>query len=102
VVCCRVKEFETVNIKLRYLGGAVCLQPLSDGQIEAYLHSIHRPELWSAMQTNPTLQALLKNTLEGDSGLLRVPLFVKLTADVYDPNNPILSKKDLLEKYIER
>ena len=102
VVCCRVKEFETVNIKLRYLKGAVCLQPLADGQIEAYLHSIHRSELWSAMQTNPNLQALLKTTPEGDPGLLRVPLFVKLTADVYDPNEPIGSKKDLLEKYIER
>jgi len=102
VVCCRVKEFETVNMKLSNLRGAVCLQPLSDGQIEAYLHSIHRSELWSAMQTNPNLQALLKTTPEGDPGLLRVPLFVKLTADVYDPNEPIGSKKDLLEKYIER
>ncbi|MCA2812277.1 MAG: NACHT domain-containing protein [Microcystis sp. M090S1] len=102
VVCCRVKEFETVNIKLHNLRGAVCLQPLSDGQIEAYLHSIHRSELWSAMQTNPALQALLETTPEGDPGLLRVPLFVRLTADVYDPNNPILSRKDLLEKYIER
>ena len=102
VVCCRVKEFETVNMKLSNLRGAVCLQPLSDGQIEAYLHSIHRSELWSAMQTNPNLQALLETDPEGDPGLLRVPLFVKLTADVYDPNNPILSRKDLLEKYIER
>ncbi len=102
VVCCRVREFETVNIKLRYLKGAVCLQPVADGQIEAYLDSIHRSELWSAMQTNPALQALLETTPEGDPGLLRVPLFVKLTADVYDPNEPIRSKKDLLEKYIER
>ncbi|NCR58832.1 MAG: NACHT domain-containing protein [Microcystis aeruginosa LL13-06] len=102
VVCCRVKEFETVNMKLSNLRGAVCLQPLSDGQIEAYLHSIHRSELWSAMQTNPALQALLETTPEGDPGLLRVPLFVKLTADVYDPNEPIRSKKNLIEKYIER
>ncbi|GBL11617.1 hypothetical protein MSj_03124 [Microcystis aeruginosa Sj] len=102
VVCCRVKEFETVNIKLHNLRGAVCLQPLSDGQIEAYLHSIHRSELWSAMQTNPALQALLETTPEGDPGLLRVPLFVRLTADVYDINEPISSKKYLLEKYIER
>ncbi|NCT62259.1 MAG: NACHT domain-containing protein [Microcystis aeruginosa G13-01] len=102
VVCCRVKEFETVNMKLRYLRGAVCLQPLADGQIETYLHRIDRPELWSAMQTNPVLHNLLETTSEGDPGLLRVPLFVKLTADVYDINEPISSKKDLLEKYIER
>ena len=102
VVCCRVKEFETVNIKLSNLRGAVCLQPLADGQIETYLHRIDRPELWSAMQTNPVLHNLLETTSEGDPGLLRVPLFVRLTADVYDINKPIGSKKDLLEKYIER
>jgi hypothetical protein len=40
VVCCRVKEFETVGIKLTNLNGAVCLQPLSDLQIQDYLHHI--------------------------------------------------------------
>ncbi|MFM7579431.1 MAG: NACHT domain-containing protein [Microcystaceae cyanobacterium] len=36
VVCCRVREFETANIKLSNLNGAICLQELSDRQIEAY------------------------------------------------------------------
>jgi hypothetical protein len=31
-----------------------------------------------------------------------VPLFVKLVADVYDPQQPISSKADLLDKYIDR
>ena len=102
VVCCRVREFETANIKLSNLNGAICLQELSDGQIEAYFQSINRAGLWSEMETNSALQGLLQATTEGEPGLLRVPLFIKLLADVYDPQEPILSKTDLLEKYIER
>jgi hypothetical protein len=101
VVCCRVKEFEAVDIKLRNLRGAVCLQSLSDSQIQDYLGSLNRPELWEAIQTTSYLKAMLETTIEGDPGLLRVPLFVKLVADVYDPQQPISSKADLLDKYIE-
>jgi NACHT domain len=102
VVCCRIKEFETVDIKLRHLRGAVCLQSLSDSQIQHYFDSLQRPELWKEIQTTPSLQAMLKPTREGDPGLLRVPLFVKLVADVYDPKQPISGKIDLLDKYIDR
>ncbi len=102
VVCCRVKEFEAVDIRLRNLRGAVCLQSLSDSQIQDYLGSLKRPELWEAIQTTPYLTAMLEPTTEGDPGLLRVPLFVKLVADVYDPQQPISSKADLLDKYIDR
>ena len=102
VVCCRVKEFEAVDINLRNLRGAVCLQSLSDSQIQDYLGSLKRPELWGEIQTTPYLQAMLETTTEGDPGLLRVPLFVKLVADVYDPQQPISSKADLLDKYIDR
>jgi Effector-associated domain 10/NACHT domain len=102
VVCCRVKEFEAVDIKLRNLRGAVCLQSLADSQIQHYFDSLQRPELWEAIQTTPHLQAMLEPTIEGDPGLLRVPLFVKLMADVYDPQQPISSKADLLDKYIDR
>jgi hypothetical protein len=54
------------------------------------------------METNSALQGLLQETTEGEAGLLRVPLFIKLLADVYDPEEPIKNKTDLLEKYIER
>ncbi|MEB3121072.1 MAG: NACHT domain-containing protein [Snowella sp.] len=102
VVCCRVKEFETANIKLNNLNGAICLQELSDGQIEAYFQSINWAELGSEMKTNSVLQGLLQETAEGEPGLLRVPLFIKLLADVYDHQEIIKNKADLLEKYIER
>jgi hypothetical protein len=67
-----------------------------------YFDSLQRPELWGAIQTTPSLQAMLEPTIEGDPGLLRVPLFVKLVVDVYDPQQPISGKADLLDKYIER
>jgi NACHT domain len=103
VVCCRVKEFETVDIKLRNLRGSVCFHSLlSDSQIQAYFDSLKRPELWGVIQTMPYLQAMLEPNIDGDPGLLRVPLFVKLVADVYDPQQPISSKADLLNKYIDR
>ncbi|MGM3306807.1 NACHT domain-containing protein [Anabaena sp. WFMT] len=102
VVCCRLKEFEAVNLKLKTLRGAVCLQPLSDIQIQNYLHSLNRSELWSVIKKNVDFRKLLEPTPEGEPGLLRVPLFVKLVVDVYDPQKPISSKADLLEKYIDR
>jgi hypothetical protein len=102
VVCCRVKEFETVDIKLRNLRGAVCLQSLADSQIQDYFDSLQRPELWDAIQTTPYLQSMLEPNIEGDPGLLRVPLFVKLVADVYDPQQPFFGKSNLLDRYINK
>lgn len=49
VVCCRVKEFTQVNIKLDNLRGSVCLEPLADQQIQAYLDRIDRQQLWSTI-----------------------------------------------------
>jgi hypothetical protein len=99
VVCCRTREFEVADIKMPNLRGTVCFQSLlSDSQIQHYLDSLNRSELWIAIQNTPSLQALL----EEDSGLLRVPLFVKLLVDIYDPQQPISSKADLLDKYIDR
>jgi hypothetical protein len=102
VVCCRDKAFDAADIELDPLRSAVCLQSLSNEQIEAYLKSKNRSELWSAIQAQPDLSKLLEPTTEGDPGLFRVPLFLKLAADVYDPQKPILNKSDLLEKYIEK
>lgn len=102
VICCRNKDFEAADIKLPNLRGAVCLQSLSDSQIQHYLNCIDRSDVWEAIRTNPFLQALMANTLEGDPGLLRLPLFVKFFADVYDPQQPINDKEDLLDKYIDR
>jgi|688.fasta_scaffold84815_3 hypothetical protein len=101
VICCRTKEIELIKIELSHLRGAVSLQPLSDFQLESYLHSIHRSDLWTALQTDTDLEVLLKETEQGEPGLLRVPLFIKLYAQVHNIDDPILSKESLLEDYIE-
>jgi hypothetical protein len=74
---------------------------LANKQIQDYLKSKNRSELWVEIQARPDLSKLLEPTPEGDPGLFRVPLFLKLAADVYDPQQPILNKSDLLEKYID-
>ncbi|WP_202815118.1 NACHT domain-containing protein [Leptolyngbya sp. NIES-2104] len=101
VVCCRSKEFETVGMKLGNLNGAVCLQPLSDSQIQEYLRHVGS-DLWNAIQTVPAMQKFMQPTEEGDPGLLRIPLFLSLAAQVYDPRSPFASEAELLGRYVDR
>ncbi len=103
VVCCRVKEFATADIMLPNLKWAVCLQPLSNLRIKHYFNSIERPELGLAIQVDPSLQSLMKETEHGEPGLLQIPLFVKLMAGVgiYTQRQSISSKSDLLNQYID-
>ena len=102
VVCCRAEEFAQVNIKLKNLHGAVCLEPLTDNQIQVYLETIQRPKLWSMIQSTPALQKMLEPTEEGDPGLLRVPLFVTLAASVGNAQRPFQTKAELLTQYVDR
>jgi DNA polymerase III delta prime subunit len=101
VICCRDRAFEAVKI-LNPLRGKVYLKPLADKQIQDYLERKNRSELWAEIEAKPDLSKLLEPTPEGDPGLFRVPLFLKLATDVYDPQKPILNKSDLLEKYIDQ
>ena len=115
VVCCRVQEFRQAGVKLSNLRGAVCLQPLSDGQIQEYLGQVGKLELWQQIRAVPEMAKLLEPVLpaesrededdlkdEGDPGLLRVPLFIGLAARVYDSQKPLQGKADLFERYIDR
>jgi predicted NACHT family NTPase len=102
VVCCRVKEFAQADVQLDNLRGSVCLEPLSDEQIQDYLNRIDRSQLWSTLQATPVLQALLNSDTDGDPGLLRVPLFITLAASVYDPQHPFQTRDELLNQYVDR
>ncbi|NJR39625.1 MAG: NTPase (NACHT family) [Leptolyngbyaceae cyanobacterium CSU_1_4] len=102
VVCCRLKEYEEAGVRLDRLQGAVCLQPLSDRQIQDYLTKIDRLALWDAVQASEEMRRLLEPDTEGEVGLLRVPLFVAMAAAVYEPSQRFGSKAELLEKYWER
>ena len=101
VVCCRVREYEEAGVRLDGLRGAVCLQALTDGQIERYLNQV-RPGMWAAIQESEQMRQLLEPLPEEEVGLLRVPLFVSIAAIVYQPDQPFGGKADLLEKYIDR
>lgn len=101
VVCCRSREFEESGIRLGNLRGAVGLEPLSDRQIQTYLHQVERTGLWTQIQETPEMRQMLE-PIEGEAGLLRVPLFIAIAAAIYDENQPFRTKGELFEKYIER
>lgn len=107
VVCSRIKEFEEVKFSLDKLGkaiplrNAVCIQPLSDSQIQNYLKSIDCREIWEVIETVPSLQALLQETTENHPGLLRIPLFLRFLVYSYNLQGTVSNKLELLEKYIK-
>ena len=73
VVCCRTEQYEELNIKLA-LNGAICLQPLTDAQIDAYVEESGTP------------LAGLRNALRRDSileNLARSPLMLNLMCLAY-------------------
>lgn len=101
VVCCRSKEFEESGIRLGNLRGAVELEPLSDQQILTYLRQVEREGLWQQIQDTPEMRQMLE-LIEGEAGLLRVPLFVSIAASIYQVDQPFRTKGELLERYIDR
>jgi hypothetical protein len=108
VVCCRVKEFRQVGVKLSNLRGAVQLEPLSDQQIASYLAEVGKSALWEQIQTVPEMQNLLQPVIDSknpdydEPGLLRVPLFISLAARVFEADWPLKGKADLFDRYIDR
>jgi hypothetical protein len=108
VVCCRVKEFQQAGVNLLNLRGKVQLQPLNDRQIELYLSAVGKIGLWEQIQTVPEMGRLLEPVIDPENpdydepGLLRVPLFISLAAQVYEKDQPLKGKADLFERYIDR
>ena len=105
VVCCRLEEYQEGKIFLDGLRGAICLQPLSDSQIETYFSHLNRQHIWNSLQTD----------LEGLLPLARIPLFLHMIPVVYTEGLVISSNNDteseliqqhyrsaLFEAYIER
>ena len=73
VVCCRTEQYEELKVKLA-LNGAICLQPLTDVQIDAYV------------QEAGIALAGLRNALRRDSvlkDLARSPLMLNLMCLAY-------------------
>lgn len=109
VVCCREKEYEKVAVTLSALNGALCLQPLDDGQIQTYFEDMERPDIWDAIQQEAALNALLKEPTDrtsldeeaAEAPPLRIPLLLQILAVAYDASEQrITSKADLFDAYI--
>ena len=108
VVCCRVKEFQQAGVNLSNLRGMVQLKPLSDRQLETYLQQMGKSRLWEQIQAVPEMRRLLEPVIDQENadydepGLLRVPLFISLAAQVYERDQPFKGKTELLDRYIDR
>ncbi|HAJ63157.1 MAG TPA: hypothetical protein DCP31_31260 [Cyanobacteria bacterium UBA8543] len=73
VICCRQQEYMEGEAILETLGGVVCLQPLSEKQIENYLKQLECWHLWQP----------IKDDQEGLLELAKRPLLLKLIPLVY-------------------
>ncbi|NET39862.1 MAG: NACHT domain-containing protein [Cyanothece sp. SIO1E1] len=105
VVCCRTGEYDQAvktNKKLRQLsslGGALCLCPLNDQQIQQYFEDRGKAKLWQQLQHNDSFRRLLKRSSDSETGLLRRPLFLKILTEV-NLVEQINSRDDLFDSYI--
>jgi DNA polymerase III delta prime subunit len=101
-------EYKT-GISYGNLKGVIQLLPLSNEKIKDYLKQVGKSGLWQQIEDMPEMRKLL-DPLENDevletdspSGLLRLPLFIKLAAEIYEPDKPFSGKRELLSRYIER
>jgi DNA polymerase III delta prime subunit len=103
VVCCRTRDYELAQEQLTALNGAVQLQPLTKPQIEAYLEHIGKTRLWEQINQVSEMQQLLDSVDDhNEPGLLRMPLFISLAAQVFEEGTPLRGKEDLLDRYIQQ
>ncbi|MDB9528587.1 NACHT domain-containing protein [Oscillatoria sp. CS-180] len=71
LVCSRREEYELYATKLA-LNGAVCLEPLTDSQLETYLRSLKAESLWTSLNGDAALLELVRTPL-----LLSVSILAK-------------------------
>lgn len=64
VVCCRLKEYEELRVKLT-LNGDICLRPLTDGQVDAYVEEggAELVGLINSLRQDPVLLELARSPL---------------------------------------
>ena len=62
LVCSRLEEYELYAAKLA-LNAAICLHPLTDAQVQAYLASLDMASLWDTLQQDADLLELVRTPL---------------------------------------
>ncbi|NJO29945.1 MAG: NACHT domain-containing protein [Richelia sp. SL_2_1] len=96
VVCCREEEYQQGETILNNLRGAVCLQPLSEQQIQRYLRELGCKHLWEG----------IRNDADGLGELAKTPLFLNLIPVAYPDGLVSKSKRfnseDEKQKYQEK
>ena len=91
VVCCRQEEYKQAETKLNQLNVAVCLQPLTNDQIQQYLKRLNRLSIWH-------------NTIVNEQSLLELvskPLFLTMLVVAYQ-GRVIRNSTELFEAYIKK
>jgi F0F1-type ATP synthase assembly protein I len=82
VVCCRYEEYLVGEEKLNELCGAVCLQELSNPQIQTYLAKLNRKKLWSEIKNDP----------DGFLALAKIPLLLHFIPVAFPDSIPSFPK----------
>ena len=122
VVCSRQQEYDLYKTKL-HLNGSICLQPLTEAQIQKYLQDVRRFDIWQSIQDSMIwvlanqggiLSRDLPKGMGGDSGLLELaksPLLLSIMILAYKEisieelqkrNSPKARRKYLFDAYIKR
>ncbi len=89
VVCCRTHEYEAGEVKLNELNGAICLQSLSEAQIQDYLQHVGRPSLWEDIEENGELRELATS-----------PLLLTIMVTAYQGES-IRNRQELFDAYLQ-
>ena len=99
LVCSRLEEYELYAEKLA-LNGAVCLEPLTNEQLQAYLGSLGMESLWGTLQQDKDLLTLVRTPL-----LLSVSILAREGIDPLQwlQKQTTQARMDyLLDAYVER
>ena len=62
LICSRIEEYGLYETNLS-LNGAVCLEPLNDEQLQSYLMSLDRADLWDTLHDDADLLTLVRTPL---------------------------------------
>jgi DNA polymerase III delta prime subunit len=101
VICCRIEEFEILNISIN-LRGAIVLQHLNSDQIKNYLKTIGLINFREYIVHNQQMAQMLEPDEYGRPGILQVPLFLSFAVENYDGVIPFTNKEEFLKQYIEK
>ena len=88
-ICYRPQASEQETVPLQGINGAIALHPIADEQIQTYLQSCNRSQLWPRLQSDPQFMAFARS-----------PLFLTMLVTI-DREQTIQTVSELLHAHIE-